>query len=227
MNRRCRLLAVLGTGLGLVFAGALAQAHPHAWIDLEITLERDHQGRITHMLHRWRFDPTYGQYLYDDAQEHQEGTTSQARLQGLADEILDNLEEYDWYSHPVAGDREIGVRAVGSPVMHMAEDILSFRFRLALEEAVDASVERLQYKVYDPTYFIEVLHEQPVGTRIVEPDGRAARHCRAELERPRPDPSLVARAMVLDYGANVDYDLGRYFAEIVTVVCEPEASGPR
>jgi ABC-type uncharacterized transport system substrate-binding protein len=227
MNRRYRLLAVLGTGLGLVFAGALAQAHPHAWIDLEITLERDHQGRITHMLHRWRFDPTYGQYLYDDAQEHQEGTTSQARLQGLADEILDNLEEYDWYSHPVAGDREIGVRAAGSPAMHMAEDLLFFRFRLALEEPVDASAEPLQYKVYDPTYFIEVLHEQPVGTRIVEPDGRAARHCRAELERPRPDPSLVARAMALDYGTNVDYDLGRYFAEIVTVVCEPEASGPR
>lgn len=221
MSPRSSLYAILAMGLvWLLLASAPLQAHPHAWIDLEITLERDGEGRITHMLHRWRFDPTYGQYLYEDALAHQEGATEDEKLQALAREILDNLEEYQWYSHVEADGREIGVDAAPDPSMRMEEGLLFFRFRLALDEPVEVGSEHLEYKVYDPTYFIEILHEEPAGTRVVEADGLASADCRAQLERPRPDPQLVAKAMMLDYGASVDYDLGRHFAERVTVRCD-------
>ncbi|WP_018138112.1 MULTISPECIES: DUF1007 family protein [unclassified Thioalkalivibrio] len=221
MRPRSLLYAILAAGLvWLLLVSAPVQAHPHAWIDLEITLERDGEGRITHMLHRWRFDPTYGQYLYEDALAHQEGATEEEKLQALAREILGNLEEYEWYSHVEAGGRAVDVAAEPDPSMRMEDGLLFFRFRLALDEPVDVGSETLAYKVYDPTYFIELLHEEPAGTRIVEADGLAAAGCSAELERPRPDPQLVAKAMMLDYGATVDYDLGRHFAERVTVRCD-------
>ncbi|WP_028485044.1 DUF1007 family protein [Thioalkalivibrio sp. ALE17] len=199
---------------------AAAQAHPHAWIDLRVSFERDATGQITHMLHHWRFDPTYGQYLYDDAQEHQPGDTPEARLQGLAREILDNLDEYRWYSHLQVADDAIGIAAAAEPRMAMEDGLLHFRFRLELETPVDPAVAPLEYKVYDPTYFIEILHQEPHGTRIVDASGLVDATCQVRLERPRPDPAMVARAMALDYGASVDYDLGRYFAERVTLRCD-------
>ncbi|WP_018871761.1 DUF1007 family protein [Thioalkalivibrio sp. ALJ16] len=199
---------------------AITQAHPHAWIDLRIDFQRDADGQITHMLHHWRFDPTYGQYLYDDAQQHQSGDTPEARLQGLADEILDNLDEYAWYTHLRVADESLAIAAASDPSMEMDAGLLHFRFRLELERPVDPAATPLEYRIYDPTYFIEILHQEPHGTRILSASGLADATCRAELVRPRPDPALVARALALDYGASVDYDLGQHFAERVTVRCE-------
>lgn len=206
--------------VALVLLPLVGQAHPHAWIDLRISFERDADGQITHMLHHWRFDPTYGQYLFDDAQEHQPGDTPEARLQGLATEILDNLAEYRWYSHVRAGDDAIAITAAAEPRMAMEDGLLQFRFRLELGQPVDPAAVPLEYQVYDPTYFIEILHQAPHGTRIVDAHGLVDANCEARLERPRPDPALVARAMALDYGATVEYDLGRHFAERVTLRCD-------
>lgn len=219
MTRATRIAIALLILPGLMFAAAAAQAHPHAWIDLQVTLERDADGRITHMRHQWRFDPTYGQYLYDDAQQHQPGNSAEQRLQGLAREIHANLAEYDWYSHVEADDAPIAVKADGDPAMAREDDLLFLRFRLALEEPVDPALAPLRYRVYDPTYFIEILHEEAGGTRVLEADGVAAAACHAERTRPRPDPAMVARAMALDYGASVEYDLGKHFAERITVRC--------
>ncbi|WP_018142263.1 DUF1007 family protein [Thioalkalivibrio sp. ALJ7] len=219
MIRRWAPLMVAVLALLVLLPGTL-QAHPHAWIDLEITFERDRDGQLTHMHHNWRFDPTYGQYLYDDAQEHQEGTTSEERLQALAAEILGNLDEYRWYSHIKAGDETIGIAAAEEPRMAMEEGLLHFRFRLELSQPVDPKARDLEYKVYDPTFFIEVLHREPHGIRVVDAAGLVDAACETRLERPRPDPAMVARAMALDYGASVDYDLGRHFAERVTLHCD-------
>lgn len=219
MNRN-RIFPAILILMALVLLPVAVQAHPHAWIDLRISFERDADGQITHMLHHWRFDPTYGQYLYDDAQEHQSGDTPEARLQGLATEILDNLDEYRWYSHLKVEGEAIAIAAAGAPRMAMEDGLLQFRFRLELETPVDPVATPLEYQVYDPTYFIEILHEEPHGTRIVDAAGLVDATCRAQLERPRPDPALVARAMALDYGASVDYDLGQYFAERVTLRCD-------
>lgn len=217
-----RRLHILGGWVlaALVLLPAGVQAHPHAWIDLRISFERDGEGQITHMLHHWRFDPTYGQYLYDDAQEHQSGDTPEARLQGLATEILDNLDEYRWYSHLEVAGEALGIAAAADPRMAMDAGLLHFRFRLELEQPVDPTDEPLAYRVYDPTYFIEILHQDPHGTEILDASGLVDATCQARLERPRPDPALVARALALDYGASVDYDLGRHFAERVTLRCD-------
>ncbi len=211
---------LLATLLGLAGGPLTLAAHPHAWIDLAITLERDADGRITHMHHSWRFDPTYGQYLDEDAQEHQPGDTPEQRLQAMAREIHANLSEYHWYSHVEAGGEPIAVTPAGAATMAREDRTLSLRFRLALEQPVDPAVTPLHYKVYDPTYFIEILHQQPHGTRILGPGGLAAPGCRVELTQPRPDPAMVARAMALDYGATAEYDLGRHFAEQVRVRCD-------
>lgn len=219
MNPR-RLLPVILIFMALGLLPVAVLAHPHAWIDLRISFERDANGQITHMLHHWRFDPTYGQYLFDDAQEHQPGDTPAVRLQGLAGEILDNLDEYRWYSHLQMADEAIEIAAAGNPRMAMEAGLLHFRFRLELAEPVDPAGAALEYKVYDPTYFIEILHQEPHGTRIVDASGLVHATCEARLERPRPDPAVLARAMALDSGASVDYDLGRYFAERVTVRCD-------
>ncbi|WP_018936007.1 DUF1007 family protein [Thioalkalivibrio sp. ALJ24] len=213
-----RLMASLAALLLLATTAGLpgtANAHPHAWIDLKVDFERDDTGELVRMHHVWHFDPMYSEYLHEDALAHQEGDSDAKRLNALAREILDNLEEYRWYTHLQADDRTIEVRAAEDPRMEKTNDTLEYRFSLSLEGAPDPADTPVEYKVYDPTYFIEILHpdERP-------PQVRSAPECKAEVERPRIDPVMVARAMALDYGAEPEEDLGRHFADRVTLRCD-------
>lgn len=106
-------LLLLASLIGLAGLPSSLPAHPHAWIDLAITLERDRHGHITHMHHGWRFDLTYGQHLYKDAQEHQPGDNPAQQLQGMTREIHAKLSEYHWYSHVEADGESVAVEPAG------------------------------------------------------------------------------------------------------------------
>ncbi|WP_019589912.1 MULTISPECIES: DUF1007 family protein [unclassified Thioalkalivibrio] len=218
VRKQPRLATSLATFLLLAATAGLpgtAAAHPHAWIDLEVDFERDANGQLVRMHHLWQFDPMYSEYLHEDALAHQEGDSDAERLNALAREILDNLEEYDWYTHFEAEGHAIEVRPEGEARMEKDGDTLEYRFTLALEGAPDPARTPVDYRVFDPTYFIEILHPDERPPRV-----RGAPECEAEVDRPRPDPAMVARAMALDYGAEPEENLGRHFADRVTLRCD-------
>ena len=193
-----------------------AIAHPHAWIDIVVVFETTPDGEVTAMEQTWIFDPTYSRYLHDDAMQQFEGATPEEKLANLGAEILDNLGEYHWYTEVHADDRDIAVRPAGPPELVMRERELRFQFRLTLAQPVDPRTQTLRYAVYDPTYFIEVLHEPATPPRLELSTGP----CRLDILKPRPDPMIVARALALDYNQTGEADLGRHFAEKVTAHCD-------
>lgn len=203
---------------GLLWLGLpeRALAHPHAWIDVAIELEADAADRVIALRQTWIIDPTYSRYLYDDAMEQFEGETPEEKLANLAAEILENLAEYDWYTELHADDQRVHGRPEGIATMAMQRRQLHFSFRLLLDQAVDPRAQTLRYAIYDPTYFIEILHHEESPPRLELSTGP----CRLEILRPRPDPAIVARALALDFTQTGEADLGRHFAEQVTVRCD-------
>jgi len=201
--------------VGLVLAAPI-QAHPHAWIDLEILLEANAEDAVVVLEQTWVIDPIYSRYLYDDAMTQFEGDTPDEKLGNLAAEILENLAEYDWYTELYADQKRIEVYPEGGPELIMQDGQVRFRFRTRLAEPVDPRVHVLRYAVYDPTYFIEILHHTDAPPRLSLSDGP----CEMDVQTPRPDPAVVARALALDYNQTGEADLGRHFAERVTVRCD-------
>ena len=195
---------------------AQAIAHPHAWIDIVIVFETNPEDEVTGIAQTWIIDPTYSRYLHDDAMEQFEGATPEEKLANLGAEILDNLGEYHWYTEVHADDRGIAVRPEGPAELVMRDRQIRFQFRLRLAEPVDSRTQTLRYAIYDPTYFIEVLHEPATPPRLELSTGP----CRLDILKPRPDPMIVARALALDYNQTGEADLGRHFAEKVTAHCD-------
>lgn len=213
---RAAAVATLLAGLLWLVLPGTALAHPHAWIDIDIELETDASDRVIALRQTWIIDPTYSRYLYEDAMEQFEGATPEEKLANLASEILDNLAEYDWYTELHADDRRVLGQPEGSATMAMERRQLHFRFRLLLDEAVDPRSRTLRYAVYDPTYFIEILHDPESPPRLELSTGP----CRMDILKPRPDPAIVARALALDFTQTGEADLGRHFAEKVTAHCD-------
>lgn len=190
-------------------------SHPHVWIDLDIVLLADDSDHVKGIQQTWILDPTYSQYLYDDALEHFAGDTPEEQLAKLAAEILENLGEYHWYTEFYAdGQRIYGTPADSGGITFDGRN-LKIHFEFELATRIDPRQQHIRYKIFDPTYFIEVLHLTEQPPRLTLSSGA----CELRIRQPRPDPAIVMQAMLLDFDQTGDPDLGRHFAEEVSVRC--------
>ena len=90
------------------------------------------------------------------------------------------------------------------------------RFTIAPNKSSVPDVQGWSYAIFDPTYYIEMLHEEGAAITI---EGDLARKCSSWIEQPNPlaDAVALSQSSILDN--NADSTVGRFFAETVHVSC--------
>ena len=212
-----RVLA--GLFMGVLLWGGLAtplSAHPHSWIDIKVSVQFDGEGRVAALKEIWLFDEVYTAFILDGVKR-----PSGEILKKIADRIMVNLTPYGYFTHPAAvnGDRlkAGGVADVGA-VLHDGKRFeLDFTVRLAEPAVADG----FSYSVYDPTYYIEMLHAEGGGAVTLE---QAPPSCGYRLVKPNPSMEAVLRASSLDRAAQAPETdgadgLGALFAERIVLQC--------
>lgn len=210
-----RLLRRGLTGGLILVLSALSHAHPHSWIDLRVALVVDDQGRITALRQSWLMDPIYSVLLIEDMASEASGDSLDEKLAWIAQTILDNLTEYRYFTEIEAGGRAMSAFRASDPRLEQVGGRLDFRVELRLDEPLDPHTGAIRYTVYDPTYFIEILHAEQDALHFVN----GAAGCESRLIPPRPDPAIVARAAAMAVDQRADPTLGQYFAEWMELRC--------
>lgn len=222
--QRRRLLAHLPWLL--LLATLAAQAHPHAWIDLRVSLEwaaEQSQGPPTQLyIHQeWWLDPTYSLLILQDFNREQPGLDIEQALDRLGQDLLQRLANYAYFTEVRANDQPLPIPLAQTPQLTLEQRRLRLRFTLPMAWPADRAPAntRVEYRVYDPSYWIEVLHDPHDVIHIVATPSLGL-NCAASVHSPQPDPALVMYAATLsrDQRAPVE-DLGRPFAEVVTLTC--------
>ncbi|MFB9146028.1 DUF1007 family protein [Halomonas alkalicola] len=217
LRRHFRLAAVAL----LCFAmSGLAHAHPHGWIDLRMRLVVDDEGRLTGLHQSWRMDPFYSLVVLEELGQAGGDDGLEAALDQLGSEIRDNLVPYGYYTELYAGDQKQAFDAVNDYTVLERGGRVEFIFLLPLAEPQPLAGQTLRYQVFDPTYYIEMVHEEE--ERVPAEDallvgGELA--CETLIHQPSPDPELVMRAAMLDVTDEAEPGLGRHFAETGEVTC--------
>nr|WP_244511260.1 DUF1007 family protein [Halomonas arcis] len=193
--------------------------HPHGWIDISVRILTDDEGRVTGLHQTWRMDPFYSLVVFEELQRV-EGTTLDAGLDQLGSEIRDNLSQQNYFTEVrVDGERQ-PLGEVSEYTAMQRDGRLTFIFILPLSAAPSLSGNTLEYQVYDPTYYLEVVHEaeddQPRDDALVLRDMPA---CVLTVLPADPDPERVIAASRLDVDESGEPGLGRFFAETGQVVC--------
>jgi ABC-type uncharacterized transport system substrate-binding protein len=210
--------------IALLLATA-AHAHPHSWVDLRMTVEADEEGRITALRQYWLLDPMYSRIISGRepgfAERPDWGSTggggpSAATLGNAADEILDNLAEFDYFTRMEHGGEPVAIGEVSDHELVSAGHRLELSFTVELAEPVSPAEAPFRYAIFDPTYYIEVLHDE---ADIIDLRGGIA-DCYTEIEPPNPSRETIAQAAALDRDEEAGDDLGQHFAEWVTVRCD-------
>ncbi|MGE3933668.1 MAG: DUF1007 family protein, partial [Rhodospirillaceae bacterium] len=171
-------------------------------------------GRVAAIEQEWLFDDFYSAFVLDSLRKSKEDRA--AGIQGIARENLENLKPYGYFTVVRAG----GVPVPAGTVIEFASEVrqkrLWLRFVMPLAAPIDPVAQAMTYSVFDPTYFIEMVHAERGGVRFA---GAGADRCSARIDQPRPTPEQIAGAAALDRGARADDSLGQVFAETVVVTC--------
>ncbi len=207
-----RLALVLG-----LLLPASALAHPHAWIDLRVGLVFDDAGGLVSMQQSWRIDPTYSHMLLEDLTRDLDGATGiDSALEHAAERILENLAAYAYFTELQRADEHLDVPQARDPRLTLEDRRLHLRFELPLNELDIQAGDAFSYRVFDPEYWIEILHD---AADIVFVENRPG--CEVVINEARPDPQLIRYAATLErQDRSPVNDLGRHFAEVATLECD-------
>ncbi|WNL38467.1 DUF1007 family protein [Halomonas sp. PAMB 3232] len=218
MNRSALTRALLAAGSLLLASGA--QAHPHGWIDLSVTVVTDEQGRVTAFDQIWRMDPFYSLIVFDELRNVADATFEEG-LDQLGQDIRDNLSAQHYFTRAWLDGEPLALGEVSEYTTYERDSRLVYMFSLPLAEPVALDGARLEYQIYDPTYYIEVVHEEQDGAPAESALTLAGDEtsCALGVTQANPDPELVLQAALLDKGDQGEPELGRYFAETGHIDC--------
>lgn len=195
----------LAAALGWLIPGA-ARAHPHAWIDIAVEVLFDSAGRVAALRQTWAFDEFY---TADTV-----GKGDPRKIDAVVNKIIGNLRGWGYFTKVRGPDGKPVAVLVDGATGAMEAKRLTMRFVTALTQPLAAP---LSYAVFDPTYFIEMLHQDRAdAVRLVD----APAGCHVQLHHPKPDGKMVAMAQALDRSQSGGDGLGMQFAETVDIRCD-------
>jgi ABC-type uncharacterized transport system substrate-binding protein len=207
--------SVVGIGLTALVSQA-AWSHPHSFIDMQTTLV--HQGdQLTGLKMRWVMDEITSSDLFYDAGAAKPDSVIWKKL---AAEVMANVLGQHYFSEfwhqkqPVKFDNL-------PPEYHLSRQghkaVLEFILPLAHPQALKG--QRYSFSTFDPTYFVDMYYDSEKSLTI---PAELASQCHFELHTPKPDASMQAYALSLDKAdaPPEEMDLGRQFAQTVTLICQ-------
>ena len=86
-----------------------------------------------------------------------------------------------------------------------------------LKEPADPVGKKVDYRIYDPTYYVSMLHDKKDAITLV---GKKVSSCTHEMTTPKPDVALIDAAAALDKKAKGPDELGGFFAQRMTLTCK-------
>ena len=187
---RHRLAGVALLALGLSLAG-LAQAHPHGWIDLRMRLMFDDEGRLEALHQSWRMDPFYSLVILEELGQAAGEGGLEAGLDQLGVEIRDNLAPQGYFTELRLDGEKVALGEVSEYTVMERGGRVEFVFLLPLAEPLGLGDETLRYQVFDPTYYIEVVHEEDDGSPLDDALVASGRACATRIVPADPDPERV------------------------------------
>jgi ABC-type uncharacterized transport system substrate-binding protein len=213
--RVLRVRALAATTFFLTLSSATsALGHPHMWVDLQSRVVLNIDDGSVAIQQVWLFDDFFSTSVIEDSSLYPGGTN--AGIQKEIERITEALKPYNYYTEIEMGGKKLSSTLVGDVSWEVVDNRIKMSFTVAPNESSVSDVQVWSYAIFDPTYYIEMLHAEGSSITI---DGNFAQKCNAWIEQPNPSADAVALSQSTILDNNADDTVGRFFAETVHVSC--------
>lgn len=203
--------------IALLFAVApQALSHPHSFISMQTTLiYKDNQ--LTGLKMHWVMDAiTSADILYDAGQAKPDSVV----WKKLAAEVMANVLGQHYFTEFWHEGKAVKFNNLPPEYRLLRQGNQAvLEFVLPLGEPQPLRGQRYTFSTFDPTYFVDMTFDSEKSLHI---PSELAKQCLFSLKTPNPDASLQTYALSLDKAdaPPEDMDLGRQFAQTVTLKCQ-------
>jgi len=210
-----RVCALAATTFFLTLSSVTsALGHPHMWVDLESRVVLNIDDGSVAIQQVWLFDDFFSTSVIEDSSLYPGGTN--AGIQNEIERITEALKPYNYFTEIEMGGKKLSSTLVGDISWEVIDNRIKMSFTVAPNESSVSDVQGWSYAIFDPTYYIEMLHAEGSSITI---DGNFAQKCNAWIEQPNPSADAVALSQSTILDNNADDTVGRFFAETVHVSC--------
>lgn len=220
-SRVLPVLAVLGmSGLAVLSGSQVSHAHPHVWITSKSDLVFNESGNVAAINVEWTFDEYYSVTAIEGLDTNKNGSVEPDELRGLTTQNITDLKPYRYFTQVEIDKKPAKYGDVTEFGSYFKNGALTMFFRLPLAEPADPTSSKLEYRMYDPEFYISIEYPAKGGVTMI---GKAPADCSAKV--------LPSEADAEEAGGNSEEfwaklsengDVGALYAERVTVVCGPE-----
>jgi ABC-type uncharacterized transport system substrate-binding protein len=214
-----RRTAFLALTIGL--ATSAASAHPHVWATMRTAVIANEAGLVKGVGIAWTFDETYTQFALEGLDVNNDGTFQPEEIKPLTDENIKSLEESQYFTYVRQAGKALPYGPVTDYGQTLDGDKLTLFFVVPLASPADPKAGEIDFKVYDPDFFIAFDYMPDNPTRL---EGTLASGCATELKPLPTAEELDATRMMLsdkpqDWKPEEPTDFGSMFAQSLITKC--------
>jgi nickel/cobalt exporter len=184
-----RLLAVL---IGLVALAPLpALAHPHIFIDAKAAITFNDQGEVVSIHNDWVFDEAYSAWSIQGLDTNGDGKVSREELQPLADDNMNGLADYEYYTFAGEGtDPNLKFGHGSNPSIEYDGKQTTLHFDVALAQPY-AIRKSLELSIDDPEYYVAITFKDKSDIQLIN----APSNCSVAMQDAKEMPPELADAL--------------------------------
>jgi len=205
-----------------------ALAHPHIFIDAKAAIVFDDAGDVVAVKHTWTFDEAFSAWSIQGLDTNNDGVTSEAELQPLADENMKGLKAYNYYtSMGEPGQADLSFHSLPNPRLDYADQRTTLHFTIGLDKPYRVQ-KVLEIGIDDPEYYVAITFSGPEAVTLEN----APAGCSAVLNPPKDLPTDLANKLYA-LGADVvqlppDLEAAmRGMQGSIDVKCDYGVAGPK
>jgi len=186
-------------------------------IDYQTKIVLDGTGQMTALKEHWVFDEYYTEFALKDFVSDKGTKLDHDKLMDLAEDNLKNLKDFDYFTKIESDGVKKAVKTPSEINSYLANGHIVLDFTLTLAAPLDTVRHKITYRIYDPSYYVSMLHTEKDPITI---EGAKAAACEHKLETPKPDIRKVNLASAIDKNGQAPDELGSFFAQKVTISCK-------
>jgi ABC-type uncharacterized transport system substrate-binding protein len=147
-----RRLALLLLTLGWAWP---AQAHPHVWIDANVTFVFD-QKMLTGVRVEWTFDEIFSTLVIREHDKNKNKKFEESEIESVRRDAFVATKEYSYFTHIAVAGSKVAIANATDFKAEIVKGKVVYRFTLPLAAPVDPSEKAVAVKAYDETFYVDI-----------------------------------------------------------------------
>src|SRR3954468_6957744 len=165
-----------------------AWAHPHIFVDAKATVTFNDAGQVVSIHNKWVFDEAYSAWSIQGLDTNNDGKVTQAELQPLADDNMDGLADYEYYTFAGEGnDPNLKFSHGSNPTIDYDGKQTTLNFDIALAQPY-AIRKALQLSIDDPEYYVAITFKDASDITLIN----APKNCGVTIQDGKDLPDALA-----------------------------------